>query len=94
MKKALALGALGAGFIIFSSALHAQLDPNAPWPMFRRDLSHTGRSAVAGPISGKLLWSYEAGTLFGELSFSAPAKQLSSYWKRCRYDTSGQTVMI
>lgn len=35
-----------------------------PWPMFRRDPQHTGRSSYFGPPEPKLLWSAEVPSLF------------------------------
>lgn len=35
-----------------------------PWPMFRRDPQHTGRSSYLGPPEPKLLWSAEVPSLF------------------------------
>ena len=42
---------------LFSSPLHAQ-PAESPWPMFRHDAGHTGRSMSAGPRTGALLWTY------------------------------------
>lgn len=41
-----------------SQMLFGQLDPDSPWPMFRHDLMHTGRSEYAGPANPVLSWSY------------------------------------
>ena len=34
---------------------------NAPWPMFRHDVQHTGRSTYAGPQAPQLEWNYKIG---------------------------------
>jgi outer membrane protein assembly factor BamB len=45
-----------------SLPLYAQLDSASPWPMFRYDLSHTGKSSLLGPLPTglQLKWSYAA----------------------------------
>ncbi len=47
--------------------LHAQL-ANSPWPMFRHDLKHTGRSSYTGSGKNYLQWVYPVGS-----STSTPA---------------------
>ena len=43
-------------------AKHAHAQPaDTPWPMFRHDLQHTGRSAYAGPETPGLKWSVTTG---------------------------------
>ena len=44
----------------FLNPLYAQL-ANSPWPMYRHDLNHMGRSAYNGPESSRLNWRYETG---------------------------------
>ncbi len=46
--------------LLAASPLRAQLEANAPWPMFRHDVEHTGRSGYAGPSLPILSWSYTA----------------------------------
>lgn len=41
----------------------------APWPMFRHDAQHTGRSSYAGSITNNLKWKFSSG---GEIT-SSPA---------------------
>src|SRR2546428_7099179 len=43
---------------------------NIPWPMFRHDLLHTGRSSYLGPQAFHLKWSFDVG---GEGLDSTPA---------------------
>ena len=45
---------------VFNHGAHAQL-ANSPWPMFRHDERHTGRSQYEGPRNCKLAWSYATG---------------------------------
>src|SRR3990170_1355463 len=47
--------------------IHAQL-ANSPWPMFRHDLRHTGRSSYTGSGKNYLQWVYPVGS-----STSTPA---------------------
>jgi len=47
--------------------VHAQL-ANSPWPMFRHDLKHTGRSSYTGSSKNYLQWVYPVGS-----STSTPA---------------------
>ncbi len=47
--------------------IHAQL-ANSPWPMFRHDLKHTGRSSYTGSAKNYLQWVYPVGS-----STSTPA---------------------
>ena len=35
---------------------------DTPWPMFRHDLRHTGRSPYEGPATATLAWTYVAGS--------------------------------
>jgi outer membrane protein assembly factor BamB len=54
-------------FLVVVPMAYAQLD-TGPWPMFRHDVKHTGRSDAYGPQSATLLWSYETG---GDIESSA-----------------------
>lgn len=47
--------------------IHAQL-ADSPWPMFRHDLKHTGRSSYTGSSKNYLQWVYPVGS-----STSTPA---------------------
>ena len=46
--------------LVAGSPTHAEL-ADTPWPMFRHDLQHTGRSEYTGPSNPELAWSYETG---------------------------------
>ena len=59
MKRIVIIGFLAA--LIVPLPLFAQLADTA-WPMFHRDVEHTGRSPFPGSISGELVWSYETGS--------------------------------
>lgn len=43
---------------------------NSPWPMFRHEPQHTGRSTYSGPKSPQLKWSFTTG---GNIQMSSPA---------------------
>ena len=50
---------LGIAIILFSAfSLHAQL-ADTPWPMFRHDPQHTGRSPYVVPESLEIVWTFE-----------------------------------
>lgn len=34
---------------------------DSPWPMFRHDLKHTGRTTYTGPDTAALIWTYQTG---------------------------------
>ncbi len=46
--------------LLSSPAGHSQL-ADSPWPMFRHDVRHTGRSPYAGPQTATLAWTYQTG---------------------------------
>lgn len=48
---------------------HASAQGSAPWPMFRHDPEHTGRSPFAGPSKPHLAWSYRTASD----AYSSPA---------------------
>ena len=51
---------LALGILALSCAgAAAQLDAASAWPMFQHDARHTGLSPHAGPVWGRLAWSYE-----------------------------------
>mgnify|MGYP002681856913 CR=1 FL=1 len=64
MKTAVAVLAL----LAFVLPLNAQL-ADTPWPMFRRDLRHTGLGGYAIPSRVELAWSYETASAV----YSSPA---------------------
>lgn len=43
---------------IFVVSSWGQLQEDAPWPMFHRDVRHTGRNSHSGPSDPLLAWSY------------------------------------
>ena len=51
------------------------LQPGSPWPMFRGDVRHTGRSAQVGPTAPEIKWSLPSdegpGSSFSQVSISA-----------------------
>ncbi|MCX6354875.1 MAG: PQQ-binding-like beta-propeller repeat protein [Candidatus Aureabacteria bacterium] len=58
MKK-LCLYSLALFCVYALSSLPTFAQPaDSPWPMFRQDMHNTGRSDYAGPVAGKLFWSY------------------------------------
>ncbi len=61
-----------ATFVVFvllsSSPVFAQL-ADTPWPMFRRDLRHSGLGGYAGPSRPFLTWSYRG----GEAIYASPS---------------------
>ncbi len=60
-------------FIFFTTTLCAQLDTNAPWPMFKQNLQHTGQTNdnVLGPEKNVVAkWSYLTGD---RINGSSPA---------------------
>ena len=54
---------------IFNTSISCCGHSNGPWPMYRQNLQHTGRSASIGPANPNILWSFDTGTFDG----SAPA---------------------
>ena len=69
MNKSRHLMAVGIIFCLLLSSLtalmltnptHAQLS-DSPWPMFRQNPQHTGRSPYSGPESAYLKWSFTTG---------------------------------
>ena len=55
-RLVLPLGSVICSFV-FAASSWSQLQ-NAPWPMFHRDVRHTGLSPYAGPSDPVLAWSY------------------------------------
>jgi len=51
--------ALAIAHNAFITLPYAQPDPTSPWPMFRHDAMHTGRSEYAGPSIPLLNWIYQ-----------------------------------
>ncbi len=60
MRRMMLAAVLLLGPISFIGIAQGQL-ADSPWPMFHRDLMHTGRSPYAGPQMGTLAWSFETG---------------------------------
>jgi outer membrane protein assembly factor BamB len=66
-----AAGLLSMGLLVWLSGgpvAAGQREPGAsallaesPWPKYRRDALHTGRSPHAGPTSGRLKWTFSTG---------------------------------
>ena len=56
-RLVLHLGSVICSFV-FAASSWGQLQ-NAPWPMFHRDVRHTGLSPYAGPSDPVLAWSYK-----------------------------------
>lgn len=46
--------------VALPTTLYAQL-ADSPWPMFRHDLQHTGRSASVGIQKSELKWIFQTG---------------------------------
>ncbi len=47
------------GLFIYLSSTSAKIKAeDSPWPMFRHDLTHTGRSPYTGPANPHLYWSF------------------------------------
>lgn len=55
MRRGLAVGLLGLALAAAAGAA------GGPWPMFRHDLKHTGRTTYTGPDTAQLLWTYQTG---------------------------------
>ncbi len=53
--------AAGAPHFTTVEAQPASLLAESPWPKYRRDERHTGRSARAGPASNRLKWTFSTG---------------------------------
>ena len=53
-RRFLVLG-LAAALILSSAGIFAQ---ESPWPMFRHDLQHTGRTQYTGPSTPTLAWTF------------------------------------
>jgi len=61
MRAKLILIINAAIMVSMISMTFAQL-ASSPWPMFRCNLEHTGRSPYAGPSIPSLAWSYQTRT--------------------------------
>jgi outer membrane protein assembly factor BamB len=62
MLAVIAALALAAAFLPAAQANRPRSQPaEAPWPMFRHDALHTGRSPYLGPMSPVLKWRYATG---------------------------------
>lgn len=59
-KLMAATGAVALSLLVFLSSPGLGQTMDSAWPMFMRDLHHTGLSPNAGPDNPDLLWSYTA----------------------------------
>lgn len=50
-----------SGLLMWGTNAIAQVDPNAPWPMFGHDRRHSGTSPLEGPSAPGIIWSYDTG---------------------------------
>ncbi len=56
MDRLRRFGAFAVILVIFSTTAFAE----SPWPMFRHDQQHTGRSPFTGPATPNLYWTFQA----------------------------------
>src|SRR5208283_1879312 len=74
MKRILSVVIIGllclSMFSVFASNVKAQQSAVDWWPTFRHDLTLSGSSTSAAPLTNQLLWNYTTGN---SISYSSPA---------------------
>ncbi|KPJ62289.1 hypothetical protein AMK68_05105 [candidate division KD3-62 bacterium DG_56] len=74
-------GAALIALLVGSAAVWARLQSDSPWPMFQRDLRHSGRSGLKGPDSWEVRWYHQTSNSIT----ASPVMTDSNGARRCYY---------